>query len=143
MPGGGFFFLFTKYTNGRELYWQTSSNGVQWSAHQKLAGIGGHYQVSNTRGEKIATFFNRHPGGNVDRRTDLYYMQTTNRGVTWTTADVTPLTVPLTTTNNPARVIDYASQGKLQYTCDLNFDTHGNPILLYITSNGYQPGPQN
>lgn len=143
LPAGGFFLLFTKYTNGRELYWQTSSNGINWNPHQKLAGIGGHYQVSNTRGEKIATFFNRHPGGNVDKRTDLYYVQTTNRGVTWTTADGTPVTMPLTTTNNPARVIDYESQGKLMYTCDLNFDTNGNPILLYITSHGHQPGPQN
>jgi len=143
MPDGGFFFLFTKYTNGRELYWQTSSNDIAWSTHQKLAGIGGHYQVSNTRGEKIGTFFNRHPGGNVDKRTDLYYMQTTNRGGNWTTVNGTPLTVPLTTTNNPARVIDYASQGKLMYTCDLNFDTNGNPILLHIVSNGHEPGPQN
>lgn len=143
VPGKGFLHLFTKYTAGRELYWETSTNGVNWSAHQKLAGIGGHYQVSSRHGEKVGTFFNRHPGGNVDRRTDLYYMQTTDMGATWTTVDGAPLTVPLTTTNNPARVIDYASQNKLMYTCDLNFDTNGNPVLLYIVSNGHQPGPDN
>lgn len=142
IPGFGFFNLFTKYTNGRELYWETSTNGVNWSAHQKLAGIGGHYQVSNVRPDGlVATFFNRHPGGNVDKRTDLYYVQTTNFGVTWTTASGVPVTVPLTTTNHPARVFDYSSQGKLMYTCDLNFDTNGRPVLLYIVSNNYQPGP--
>lgn len=141
LPGKGFFFLFTKYTNGRELYWQTSTNGINWSAHSKLAGIGGHYQVSNIRNEKIGSFFNRHPGGNVDKRTDLYYVQTTNLGASWTTADGVPLTLPLSTTNNPALVIDYASQGKLVYTLDLNFDTNGHPIMLYITSHGYAPGP--
>ncbi len=142
IPGFGFFNLFTKYTNGRELYWETSTNGINWSAHQKLAGIGGHYQVSNVRPDGlVATFFNRHPGGDVDKRTDLYYLQTTNYGVTWTTASGLPVTVPLTTANNPARVMDYASLGELMYTCDLNFDTNGYPVLLYIVSHNYQPGP--
>ena len=142
IPGFGFFTLFTKYTNGRELYWMTSTNGINWSAHQKLAGIGGHYQVSNVRADGlIASFFNRHPGGDVDKRTDLYYVQTTNYGATWTTAAGVPLTLPLTTTNNPARVFDYSSQSKLMYTCDLNFDANGRPVLLYVVSNNYQPGP--
>lgn len=142
IPGFGFFNLFTKYTNGRELYWETSTNGVNWSPHQKLAGIGGHYQVSNVRADGlVASFFNRHPGGNVDKRTDLYYVQTANYGATWTTAGGVPLTLPLTTTNNPALVIDYASQAELMYTCDLNFDTNGHPVLLYIVSHNYQPGP--
>lgn len=142
IPGFGFFTLFTKYTNGRELYWMTSTNGLNWNAHQKLAGIGGHYQVSNVRADgMVASFFNRHPGGNVDKRTDLYYVQTTNYGVTWTTAAGVPVTLPLTASNNPARVFDYSSQGRLMYTCDLNFDTNGRPVLLYVVSNNYQPGP--
>lgn len=141
IPGSGFFLLFTKYTAGRELYWQTSTNGVNWSAHGKLAGISGHYQVSGVHNGKVCTFFNRHPGGSVDKRTDLYFLQTTNLGQTWTTADGTPVPVPVTTTNGPARVFDYASQGRLMYTCDLNFDTNGNPLLLYVTSSNYAPGP--
>jgi hypothetical protein len=143
IPGFGFFNLFTKYTNGRELYWETSTNGINWSAHHKLAGIGGHYQVSNVRSDgMIGSFFNRHPGGNVDKRTDLYYVQTTNYGITWTTASGEPLALPLTTTNNPALVIDYASKGQLMYTCDMDFDGDGNPVLLYIVSHFHQPGPQ-
>lgn len=141
IPGKGFFHLFTKYTAGRELYWETSTNGINWSPHQKLAGIGGHYQVSNFRDGKIGSFFNRHPGGNVDKRTDLYYIQSTNFGANWTAADGTPVTVPLTTTNNLALVTNYSAQGKLMYGMDLNFDTNGNPVMLYIVSNNYQPGP--
>jgi hypothetical protein len=140
-PGKGFFHLFTRYTRGRELYWATSPDGITWSKAGKLAGIEGHYQVSNTHKNKIATFFNRHPGGNVDRRTDLYYAQTVDFGKTWTTVDGRTLQLPLTQPDNPARVIDYQSQGLLQYTLDLNFDPDGNPILLYITSSGHQPGP--
>jgi hypothetical protein len=142
IAGFGFFNLFTKYSDGRELYWETSTNGVQWTAHQKLAGIGGHYQVSGVHSNRlIGTFFNRHPGGNVDKRTDVYYLQTTNFGATWTTAAGTPVTVPLTTSENPARVVDLAAQRRLTYTLDLGFDTHGHPVLLYITSNDYRPGP--
>jgi hypothetical protein len=143
LPGKGFFHLFTKYTRGRELYWAASPDGKTWNEPRKLAGIGGHYQVSNTHGNKIATFFNRHPDGNVDRRTDLYYAQTTDFGQTWTTVEGRKLDLPLTEPDNPARVIDYQSKGRLQYTLDLNFDQHGNPILLYVTSAGYKPGPSN
>ena len=38
--------LFTKYTEGRELYWETSPDGVTWGDDRMLAGLGGHYQVS-------------------------------------------------------------------------------------------------
>ncbi|MEZ6078768.1 MAG: hypothetical protein R3C56_24775 [Pirellulaceae bacterium] len=49
----GFLHLFTKYTGVRELYWERSSDGLDWTPDQKLAGIrepghqrGGHYQTS-------------------------------------------------------------------------------------------------
>jgi hypothetical protein len=141
VPGKGWFHLFTKYTKGRELYWETSADGRTWSDDHKLAGLGGHYQVSNRCGDKIASFFNYHPGGNVDKRTNLYYVQTTDFGKTWTTVDGRPLAVPLSDVQNPALVIDYAAQKKLQYTCDLNFDAAGNPLLLYVTSHHFAPGP--
>src|SRR5690606_29279773 len=120
-------------------------DGVHWSEPRKLAGIQGHYQVSNldSRTGKIGTFFNRHPGGSVDRRTDLYYMETADWGGTWRTADGWELEMPLTNPDNPARVIEYSAEGKLMYTLDLRFDFSGHPVLLYITSRGHQPGPEN
>ena len=42
---------------------------------------------------------------------------------------------------NPALLVDYAAQGRLVYTCDLNFDAAGNPILLYVLSRDFRPGP--
>jgi len=36
----------------------------------------------------------------------------------------------LSAVKNPAMVIDYEAQGRMQYTCDLNFDRPGNPLLL-------------
>ena len=141
VPGKGFLHLFTQYTKGRELYWETSADGRTWSATRKLAGMGGHYQTSGARDGKVASFFNYHPGGSVDKRTNLYYVQTVDFGETWTTADGTPLTLPLADIKNPALVVDYAAQGRLLYTCDLNFDAAGNPVLLYVLSRDYRPGP--
>jgi len=136
-----FLHMFTKYTNGRELYWATSSDGVNWSPHYKMAGFGGHYQTSCERAGKIATAFNYHPGGNVDKRTNLYYLQTIDRGQTWTTADGTPVTVPLSQVGNPALLVDYQAQGKLCYINDTNLDDQGNPYIVYITSGNYAAGP--
>lgn len=142
IPGRGFLHLFTRYTKGRELYWETSADGRNWSATRKLAGMGGHYQTSGAHRNKVATFFNYHPGGNVDKRTNLYYAQTTDFGETWTTAGGQPLALPLSDVKNPALVIDYAAQGRLMYTCDVNFDAAGHPILLYVLSKDHKPGPQ-
>jgi hypothetical protein len=141
IPGRGFLHLFTKYTAGRELYFATSADGRTWSPDAKLAGMGGHYQTSGARDGKVASFFNYHPGGDVDKRTNLYYAQTTDFGATWTTAAGKRLELPLANTKNDALVVDYAAQGRLVYTCDLNFDAAGNPILLYVLSRHFAPGP--
>lgn len=141
VPGKGFIHLFTRYTKGRELYWETSADGRTWSETKKFAGFGGHYQTSHARDGKVGTFFNYHPGGDVNKRTNLYYAETTDFGATWTTADGTPLVLPLAAVKNPALVRDYAAEGRLLYTCDLNFDAAGNPILLYVLARDFKPGP--
>ncbi|MFT3935197.1 MAG: BNR-4 repeat-containing protein [Chitinophagaceae bacterium] len=138
----GFFYLFTKYTNGRELYWSTSPDGKQWSPDQKLAGMGGHYQVSNVWKNKIVSIFNYHPGGNVDKRTNLYLVQTTDKGKTWTSIDGKILQTPLTDKHSDAMVKDYEAEGKLVYINDLNFDEQGNPVALFVVSRDFKPGPQ-
>ena len=84
--GQGFLHLFTKYTKGRELYWSTSPDGRTWTPDQKFAGMGGHYQTSHQRGQRVITAFNMHPGGNVDKRTNLYFLQTDDLGRTWRNA---------------------------------------------------------
>lgn len=146
----GFFHFFTKYTGVRELYFEMSQDGMDWSEDQKLAGIieegaskSGHYQVSGKSGDRICTFFSRHPDGNVDKRTDLYYAQTMDHGKTWTTINGNKLEIPMTTVDCGARIMDYTSLAKNVYLKDLNFDQNGNPVCLYVTSDGHQPGPQN
>lgn len=146
----GFFHFFTKYTGVRELYYETSDDGISWTDDNKLAGIieegatkSGHYQVSGKHEKLMCTFFNRHPNGNVDKRTDLYYAQTLDFGKTWTDIHGKKLDLPMTTVNCGARLIDYAVGGKNVYMKDLNFDKNGFPMCLYVISDGHQPGPQN
>ena len=144
-----FFNFFTKYTGVRQLYIEKSKNGIQWSDDELLAAIpeqknekSGHYQISAQYQEKkIGTFFNRHPNGIVDRRTDLYYIESSDLGETWNTADQQPISIPVTEKNSPSRVEDYASLKKNIYLKDMVFDSNGRPICLYIRSNGHKPGP--
>jgi len=138
----GFVYLFTKYTNGRELYVTTSSTGANWLPDRKLAGFGGHYQVSNKHNGKIYSTFNYHPGGNVDKRTNLYLVQSGDGGKTWQNVKGDPLKLPLDNKQNNALVIDYEAEGKLVYLNDLNFDKQGNPVILAVISRHHAPGPQ-
>jgi hypothetical protein len=142
VPGQGFLHLFTRYTKGRELYWSTSPNGQTWAPAQKLAGMGGHYQLTNTHQGKLVSVFNYHPGGNVDKRTNIYAVQTTDLGKSWQTLSGKPITTPLTSPQSEALVKDYEAEGKLVYLNDLNFDKNGNPVILAVVSRHFQPGPQ-
>ncbi|RIH63387.1 hypothetical protein D1164_19850 [Mariniphaga sediminis] len=145
----GFLHLFTKYSGVRQLYFESSTDGLTWTEDRLLAAIpvhegekSGHYQTSACfNGEKVGTFFNRHPDGDVDKRTDIYYIESSDLGQTWTNVQGEPMPVPLLQRDNPARVIDYQSQGKNIYVKDMGFDQEGYPAFLYIRSNGHEPGP--
>ena len=148
--GSGYFNFFTKYTGVRHLYFEKSINGKDGSTDKMLAAIpekkgekSGHYQVSALFNEKkIGTFFNRHPNGKVDQRTDLFYLQTREKGDTWSTVDNQLIEIPVTDINSPSKVVDYAKLEKNIYLKDMTYDPQGNPICLYIRSNGHEPGPK-
>lgn len=140
--GKGFLYLFTKYTKGRELYWSTSKDGRSWEPEQKLAGIGGHYQLSAQWKDKIVTVFNYHPAGDVNKRTNIYLVQSNDMGKTWTTVEGKTVSTPLSDVHNAALVKDFESEGKLVYLNDLNFDKEGNPVVLAVVSKGFEPGPK-
>ena len=169
LEGQGHFLFFTRYDGVRQLFFQTSPDGRNWSNYKQLASImdpslgetkSGHYQVSGRCGNKLAFAFNRHLNGNCDTRTNIYYLQTTDFGKTWTLVDGTPIDIPITDRNSPCRILNLEVEGedhshmdgsvqlhvhhagKNCYIKDLNFDKDGNPIILYLTSHGHKPGPQ-
>lgn len=141
LSGSGFLHCFTKYTKGRELYWNTSADGVTWAEDQKLAGMGGHYQNVEQQDGTVFMSFNYHPKGNVDKRTNLYFLKTLDGGATWKTVDGQAITPPLADPQCAALVRDYESEGRLVYLKDVQFDAAGNPIVLVVTSAHHQPGP--
>jgi hypothetical protein len=104
--------------------------------------MGGHYQISNVWNGKVVSVFNYHPGGNVDKRTNLYLVQSVDMGKTWTTISGEPVQTPLADIHSTALVKDYASEGKLVYLNDVNFDKNGNPVILAVVSRDFKPGPQ-
>ncbi len=145
LPDRGFLFLHTRYASGRGLHWMTSRDGRSWNEPRPLARIAqGHYQVSWRNGDRLATAFNYHPEkGGLNARTNLYYLETRDGGATWRTIAGEVVRTPLTEIRNPALVREYESGGLLVYLKDLTFDAAGNPVILYLTSHGYESGPKN
>ncbi len=143
--GGGFAYFFTRYERGRRSYFAKSADGVRWTGWQPISGFGeGHYQVSAVGAGRAGTAFNYHPKGKgLNWRTNLYYMEMDDGGATWKSADGRELETPLTEADNAALVRDYEAEGLLVYMKDLVFDTEGRPHILYVTSKGHEPGPEN
>lgn len=145
LAGKGFLFLHTRYGGGRRLFQTTSSDGRQWSEPQMLAHIEqGHYQISWPHGDKIGTAFNYHPAPQgLNWRTNLYYLESDDLGRTWRNAAGQNATLPITEPENLALVREYRSENRNVYMKDLAFDSAGNPVILYLTSGGWESGPKN
>lgn len=140
----------------RELFHRTVGADAL-SEPTKLAGIGGHYQVSEPvdgppssdddratiSGDGLVTAFNWHPDGDVDRRTNLYALRTPDAGNTWETVDGKTPDLPLREPANEALVVDAHARDRLVYLNDVAVDADGNPVVLYVTSGGPEPGPRN
>ena len=143
----GFVSFFTRYgyPAARTSCLMTSPDGVRWSEWRRLAAIGeGHYQISAVGPTKAAAMMNYHPAGKgLNWRTNLYYLETKDGGETWQAADGAALELPLTAVHNPALVHDYESEKLLVYIKDLTFGAAERPILVYETSRGFAPGPEN
>ena len=150
LPGKGFCFLHTRYFPGYEhfLFVWFSPDGVNWKPREPRKPLGqvgmGHYQISWRNGGDVGTAFNYAPSkGGFNARTNLYYMQTPDMGRTWVTVDGRSLKLPLTDTKNPALVHEYESEGRLVFLKDMQFDNDGHPVILYLTSGGPEPTPEN
>jgi hypothetical protein len=145
LPGQGFLFVHTLYRGGRCNYVSTSPDGRTWSEPKLLARIEqGHYQVSRPCGSRVGTAFDFHPAPQgLNFRTNLYYMETPDFGRTWRNVQGQVLSLPLTTRDNPALVHNYQAEGRLVYLKQLDFDPDGRPLILFLTSKGWQAGPAN
>jgi hypothetical protein len=145
VPGQGFFFLHTLYENGgRSLYWTGSPDGRKWDPPSLLSRIDlGHYQITAHAGARTATAFNYHPvPQGLNARTNLYYLETSDMGRSWRAADGTVVTPPLREVNNAALVHDYRAEQRLVYLKTVEFDESGRPVILFLTSKGWEPGPE-
>lgn len=148
VKGKGFFGLFTKYKSGfgdRVIGYNTSRDGVKWNEWKIIAHIDrGHYQISTEKDGKIGVAFDYHPAGKgLNYRTNLYYIQTDDFGESWHLSNGEKVQLPFNRIENPALVKDYAILKKNCYVLDIAFDKQDRPMILIISSKGYQPGPEN
>lgn len=141
----GIVWLHTRYQqyNLRALYVSSSTDGSTWAEPRRLALIErGDYQVSWAQGARVGTAFDFHPlKTGLNGRTNLYYLESSDLGATWTTVQGAPVALPITTVQNPALVHDYQAEGLLVYLKDVKFDAQGHPVILYLTTSTYLPGP--
>jgi len=146
-PGRGFVSFFTRYHDpaDRTSMFMSSPDGVQWSAWRRLAAIEeGHYQISAIGRDRTGAAFNFHPKRKgLNYRTNLYYLETPDFGHTWRTAAGAELDVPLTEVANAALVCNYQRESLNVYLKDIVYDADDRPIILYLTSKGYEAGPDN
>ena len=147
VAGKGFVCFFTRYNYPakRTICFMSSADGVEWSEWTRIAAIDeGHYQISAANEIKAGTAFNYHPAGKgLNWRTNLYYVETDDLGKTWRSVDGQEVALPLNNVENAALVHDYASEKLNVYLKDIRFDGEGRPVILYITSKGYESGPKN
>ncbi len=142
----GFFHLMTHYDRGvlkygsnkarRTISYITSEDGVNWSELKDIAHIEeGHYQTSGQHKNKVGTSFNFHPdtehASGLDYRTNLYYIETSDHGKSWTNAGGDPVALPIVTRNNNALVHNYQAEGLNVYINDVSYDSQGNPVIFY------------
>lgn len=162
VPGHGMVVFFTTYDKTllndpktlaqRIVCFMSSKDGVNWSQWKPLAAIAyGHYQngAVDLKSGKIGSTFNYHPNDPVEKRiglnwrTNLYYMESNDFGNSWQSVQGTSVETPLKEINNPALVYDYEAERLNVYIMDLVYDQKGNPIIFYITSKGFESGPEN
>lgn len=118
------------------MFCMTSPDGKSWPECRKILSMGGNSQVSELNGNKLVAAFNYCPDGAVEKQTNLYFIQTDDFGETWKTADGKMLETPLKKPDNNALIKEYLQEGKTVKINDVNFDRHGNPVIL-ITLTDY------
>lgn len=145
MADGSWFFFHTLYTAGRRLHFKTGEDLYEWTEPTEFSGIEmGHYQVSNVRGNRASTAFNYHPDPKgLNWRTNLYYMESADGGESWWSASGEQVQIPLRDAHNAALAHEWELEGLKVYMKDLVFDDEGRPVVLVVTSRGYESGPEN
>jgi hypothetical protein len=146
-PEYGWCLIHVVYENNhRGLHNKQSRDGRDWSAPQILADMAaGHYGVSwaDPESGRIGLAFDYHPEqGGLEARTNVYYMESLDWGHTWQTVEGIPLSLPQTDPAGPCLAHDLESKGELNYLRDLKFDAEGHPVIVFVSSKGYLPGPE-
>ena len=154
LPDGRVMEVHNIYGDGRSVHVATgtlSGGSIAWNessiADTRLMDFGGHYALSRREGVRTGIVANWHEAGNLDRRTNLYYVESTDFGGTWAAANGTAISGPVTTVSNPALVHNYQATNELVYVKSLAYEADGKPVILFATvpddtaTPGHDAGP--
>lgn len=153
VAGRGLVLLHTRYEGGeRRLAATSSPDGVDWSRWDEPTWVSrmaaGSYQISwADDAGRVATCFDVHPTDRGDMpplnyRRNIYYLETRDLGRTWRSAEGERFDVPAVDEDNDAQMLSTRERAWNVYLKDLCFDDRGEPIVVYLTCGGPEPGPE-
>ena len=141
VPGKGFFLFCTVYHSVQRVpRWRYSADGRTWSDKQTIVK-NSHYQITEGKGDRLISVYNLHPGG-VDKRTNLYFVETRDFGETWQNIHGETVKLPLENDDSSTLIYDARSNGDLVYLKDVVFNNEDHPTILYLLSKNSKPGPR-
>ena len=140
VPGKGFFLFCTVYHSVQRVpRWRYSTDGRTWSDKHTIVNRS-HYQITEGKGNRLISVYNLHPGG-VDKRTNLYFVETRDFGETWQNINGETVKLPLENDDSSTLIYDARSNGDLVYLKDVVFNNEDHPTILYLLSKNSKPGP--
>lgn len=134
--------------NTRQLWSARLDTNGNMSELTLLSAYEGHYAVANSTidGKGIVIAFNWHRASQVDNRTNLYVLYSTNGGVSWKTSDGNTANTPFLTAGqlNTSRIVNYEQKRpeRFVYVKDLHLAGTANsgtlddlkPTILFVRS---------
>jgi hypothetical protein len=136
--------LHTRYTNGRELY-------IKHEDKESVKMVkGGHYAISYVKGDRIVMAYNSHDtldtnDNHPDKRTNLYFMQSFDGGLTWQNKNGDALEIlsgakqPLEKFDIDTQIKSYRSTGIYVYLKDIKINEDDDVLILYSISKTADP----
>ncbi len=136
ISSGGFVMLHGSGKKDAHLAVRTTGDGAAWSEPLQLAAVGdGQHWVSGSSGAKVGVAFTADILKEGKRIfANLYYIESSDAGRTWTSAGRERLELPLGELAGQALVYNYLETPFQIDIKDLSFDRTGSPTILYLAS---------
>ena len=135
---GNIYLFYLDYEGGTPSYCCFNRfNGTSWLGETKIIDPSTYYPYALSFRDSSGTFHVAWNWYNGSIRKDIYYMKSTDGGSTWTEADGTSLTIPVSETTGE-KVHDSGVNYCNIALGDLQADSTGKPLILFNSNQVYK-----